>query len=120
MIKLKMTPVLFTVLGLLAFMLFVRLWVGAGSLPEIWDLEAQIARLTRLNEEQEALNRQLQSDVTELAKDDSAIEDHARSELGMIKDGESFYQIILREDAPQLIDQISNTPKPAGEGEHVE
>lgn len=96
--KIKITPLLFILLSLLSFVLFLRLWVGAGSLPEIWELEAQIARQTELNKKQLSMNDELQADLTELSKDDAAIEDHARSELGMIKKGETYYQVILRND----------------------
>ena len=79
----------------------MRLWMGAGSLPEIWELEEQISIQTQLNKEQLEKNNELKADVSELSKDDTAIEDHARSELGMIKKSETFYQVILREDHPK-------------------
>ncbi|MGB0847028.1 MAG: FtsB family cell division protein [Thiolinea sp.] len=99
--KIKLTPLLFSLLGILTILLFFRLWIGAGSLPEIWELEEQIARQSSLNDQQEKRNAALQADVSELGRSDSAIEDHARSELGMIKKNETFYQVILREDEPQ-------------------
>ena len=99
--KIKVTPLLFILLSALTVILFVRLWVGAGSLPEIWELEKQIAEQSRQNNEQTSRNNELQADVSELGKSDAAIEDHARSELGMIKKNETFYQVILREDQPE-------------------
>ncbi len=99
--SMKVTQILFALLGLLALLLFVRLWTGVGSFPEIWELEGQIAQQKKANEEQSQLNTQLRSDVTELGKNDEAIESHARSELGMIKKNETFYQVIMREDKPK-------------------
>lgn len=87
--------------ALLALLLFVRLWFGTGSYPDIWSLEQQIAEQTQANTEQEARNERLSEDVANIGRDDVAIEGHARSELGMVKEGEIFYQVILRESLPE-------------------
>ncbi len=108
----KVTQILLALLGLLSLLLFIRLWTGVGSFPEIWELEDQIAQQKNSNEEQLQLNTQLQSDVTELGKNDEAIESHARSELGMIKKNETFYQVIMQEDKQRLLMVV---PEP-GEG----
>ncbi|MEZ5480470.1 MAG: septum formation initiator family protein [Thiolinea sp.] len=116
-IKIKVVPLLYAILGGLALLLFMRLWAGAGSFPEIWELKEQIAEQTRFNQEQAERNERLEADVAELSKDDAAIEDHARSELGMIKRNETYYQVILREDEqapPLLVDPDEKT------GAHVE
>ena len=52
----KITRILYILLGLLALALFIRLWIGTGSYPEIWDLEARIAEQTRQNAEQAKRN----------------------------------------------------------------
>ncbi len=109
--KIKTTPVLFVLLSLLAVLLFVRLWVGAGSLPEIWELEAQIERQTEQNTEQTERNKALATDVSGLSESGrKAIEDHARNELGMVKKNETFYQIILRDDASATVPVITHEP----------
>ncbi len=108
----KVTQILFALLGLLALLLFIRLWTGVGSFPEIWELEEQIAQQKKANEEQSQLNTQLRSDVTELGKNDEAIESHARSELGMIKKNETFYQVIMREDKPK---PLTIAPEPGAD-----
>ena len=92
----NVTRILFVLVSLLALALFLRLWFAAGSLPSIWELEAQIAHQQEQNEAQLNRNQQLEADVSEINRDTEAIEDHARSELGMIKQGETFYQVILR------------------------
>lgn len=96
--KLTLTQILLLVLSVLALALFVRLWLGTGSYPEIWDLAGQIAEQKQLNEAQAKRNEQLQADVLDISRDDAVIEDRARSELGMIKRGETFYQVILNSD----------------------
>ena len=47
--------------------------------------------------------------MTALTKDDESIEDHARSELGMVKANETFYQVILKSD----VDNAANAVIPA-------
>lgn len=112
----SMTRILFLVLGLLALGLFVRLWVGSGSYSDIQNLEQKIDQQNAANDEQAELKRKLQSDVVSLSKGDASVEEHARSELGMIRQGEPFYQVILKSDptpTPGL------TP-PVKDGPHVE
>ena len=116
--KIKITPLLFVLLSILAMLLFVRLWVGAGSFPEIWELENQIARQERQNKEQAERNDELEADVSGLSRSGrKVIEDHARNELGMVKKNEIFYQIILREDEPAEPVPVIPEGKPAN---HVE
>ncbi len=116
--KIKITPILFLLLSVLVVLLFVRLWVGAGSFPEIWELDEQIARQTRLNEEQAERNKELEADVSGISRSGlTTIEDHARNELGMIKENETFYQIILREDESSEPVPVIPEGKPAN---HVE
>ncbi|MEZ5451069.1 MAG: 2-C-methyl-D-erythritol 4-phosphate cytidylyltransferase [Thiolinea sp.] len=76
-----------------------------GQFPEIWELKEQVPNRPVSIQEQAERNERLEADVAELSKDDAAIEDHARSELGMIKRNETYYQVILREDerAPPLL-----------------
>lgn len=111
-----MTRILFWILGLTALGLFIRLWAGAGSYPDIWHWQEQIEAQNFANDQQAERNRQLQMDVVSLQKTDTAVEDHARSELGMVKAGETFYQVILKSD-----DQtVPTVPPPTQEKSHVE
>ncbi len=112
----NMTRILFWILGLLALLLFTRLWVGQGSYPDIWHLEQQKAEDNDLNDLQAERNRRLEQDVVSLRQNDAAVEEHARSELGMIKNGETFYQVILKSD----IQPPANVPPPAPEKQNVE
>ena len=90
--------ILITMLLLLLMLLQYRLWVGPGSLAEVSNLKQEVAEL---REELAGLgerNRALQAEVDDLRSGQSAIEERARSELGMIKEGETFYQVIQPED----------------------
>jgi cell division protein FtsB len=85
-------------IGWLLFVLLLslqyRLWVGDGSLAEVWDLYQQVE--TQRDENQRLLerNQALEAEVQDLKQGLEAIEERAREELGMIKEGETFYQII--------------------------
>ncbi|MBU0656750.1 MAG: septum formation initiator family protein [Gammaproteobacteria bacterium] len=103
----NMTRILFWILGLLVLGLFFRLWVGPGSYTDIWRLQEKIEDQQVQNDEQAEKKLRLQMDVNNLSSEDAAVESHARSELGMVKKGETFYQVILKSDpkAPSTVQE---------------
>lgn len=88
---------LFIIFSILAVLLFARLWIGQGGYPDIWFLEKQIALQNEANDLQAEKNRKLEAEVTDLKSGDDAIEEYARDELGLIRRGETFYHVILKE-----------------------
>lgn len=86
--------VLITLLLLVFMTLQYRLWFGDGSLSEVVqlsrELELQKKKLHDLTER----NRKLEAQVLDLQNGFDAYEEKARNDLGMIKKGETFYQII--------------------------
>ena len=70
-----------------------RLWVGKGSLAEVATLEAELAVQEKEIQHLKARNDELQAEVNSLKEGLEAIEEHARANLGMIKDDEIFFQI---------------------------
>ncbi len=79
---------------LLLLALQFRLWVGEGSLAEVAVLERQLARQrTELSQLQER-NAALQAEVDDLKAGLSAIEARARSELGLVRPDETYYQLL--------------------------
>ena len=70
------------------------LWFGDGSLMAAWKLEERIFEQKQENEHLQRRNDALTAEVTDLKSGLAAIEERARSELGMIKKGETFVQII--------------------------
>ena len=109
----NMTRTLFWVLSLLAIALFLRLWVGPASYPDIGRLEQKIEQQTAAKDEQAEIKRRLQMDVVGLSKDDEAVEEHARSELGMVRQGETFYQVILKSESETTapVPQVKVAPR---------
>ena len=92
------------VIGILLLTLILlqyRLWIGEGSLAEVHSLKREI---TAQKEELAGLRRRndaLQAEVDDLKQGLEAIEARARSELGMIRKGEVFYQIVEPEREKQ-------------------
>jgi len=84
---------LFLILLLLLAGLQYRLWVGNGSLAQVTDLTQQIADQRAENEILRERNRVLDAEVLELKKGMETVEERARHELGMIKEGETLYQL---------------------------
>lgn len=83
--------------ALLVFILIslqVRLWVGEGSLAEVDALNAKIALQQEENNKLRERNLQLLFEVKELREGTEGIEEKARSDMGMIKDDETFFLYI--------------------------
>jgi len=82
----------------LLLLLQYRLWTGNGSLVEVNLLKDEIEKVKNENENLKERNLSLTAEVFDLKQGHEAIEEIARSEMGMIKDGETFYQIIDNAD----------------------
>ncbi len=70
------------------------LWLGKGSWLRVWDLNRQIAEQQEKNNGLKARNETLNAEVLDLKSGRAAIEERARSELGMVKQDEVFYQVL--------------------------
>jgi cell division protein FtsB len=77
------------------------LWLGKGSWLKVWNTNHIIEAQKKVNADYKLRNDTLRAEVLDLKKGSAAIEERARSELGMIKDNEVFYQVI--EPLPTLV-----------------
>ena len=68
------------------------LWLGKGGWLRVWELDKQIRTQTVANEKFATRNAALDAEVRDLKQGFDAIEERARSELGMIKSDEIFFQ----------------------------
>ncbi len=75
-----------------------KLWWGEGGLGEVEALEQRVSTQRQENARLQHRNDALSAEVEDLKSGEAAIEDRARSELGMIKPGETFYRVV--EPAP--------------------
>jgi cell division protein FtsB len=82
---------LFIVLILLLAGLQYRLWIGEGSLAQVSRLQQQIAEQQGENQRLLERNRILEAEVMELKRGMETVEERARQELGMLKEGETLY-----------------------------
>ena len=76
-----------------------RLWFGNGGEREVAALQAQVRRQARDNTGLRERNAALAAEVQDLKSGEAAVEERARSELGMIKPGETFYRVVEPETA---------------------
>ena len=86
----------FLLLGLLMLLagLQYRMWFGEANVLEIAELKREIGSQTAKNDKLLSRNHRLEAEVIDLRKGLAAIEERARSELGMVKPDETFYQLI--------------------------
>lgn len=90
------------VYALLALLLVLQypLWFGNGSAVNLWRLQREITVQLAENARLKERNAALEAEVLDLKNGLAAIEERARSELGMVKKGETFYQVIEKHAAP--------------------
>ena len=82
----------------LLLLLQYRLWMAdEGSLAEVHRLEVEITRQQELNAVLRERNGQLEQDVLELQQGLETVEERARRDLGMIREGETYYQVVEEE-----------------------
>lgn len=70
------------------------LWLGKGSWLRVWEINQQLISQRETNKEWTVRNAGLDAEVRDLKQGYDAIEEIARSELGMIKQGEIFFQVV--------------------------
>ena len=89
-------------LGVVVLLLQYRLWMSPNGVRELGRLEQAVAQQRSENEQLINRNAQLAAEVRDLKKGVTALEERARSELGMVAASETFYQVVR-----------ANTPVPA-------
>jgi cell division protein FtsB len=84
------TRILFVLLIFLQF----KLWLGEGGFREVARLETRVEDQRQTNTDLLQRNAELQAEVEDLRERLDAVEERARSELGLIKPDEQFYQVV--------------------------
>ena len=77
------------------------LWLGKGGWLRVWDVERQIRAQRETNRQLQGRNQALDAEVQDLKIGLDAIEERARSELGMIRLNEIFFQLIEEKSGAQ-------------------
>ena len=85
---------LLVILVVLLVLLQVKMWFGEGGYRDVQRLALRVEEQAKENEELAQRNRDLQAEVEDLRQGLEAIEERARSELGLVKENEEFYQVV--------------------------
>ncbi|MFV2005111.1 MAG: cell division protein FtsB [Gammaproteobacteria bacterium] len=93
---------------IIAFVLLVlflwlqyKIWLQDGGIPEVIQLQDEVEEVKAEVESLRERNASLDAEVKDLKKGLEAIEERARSEMGMIREGEVYYQVIKPESDAQ-------------------
>ena len=86
------------VLLILLAWLQYKIWLQDGGIPEVLQLEDEVADLQQDVSALKERNASLDAEVQDLKKGLDAIEERARNEMGMIREGETYYQVVDRHD----------------------
>jgi len=78
----------------LVVLLQYKLWLGEDSVRALNILEEEVSAQQAVNDDLQARNRLLEVEIIDLKNGLEAVEERARSELGMIGEDEVFYLII--------------------------
>lgn len=81
------------VLLVLLVLLQYRLWIAEGSIAEQHRLQQQVEEFNRVNAQLRARNAVLEREVLELQSGNAGVEQRAREQLNLIREGETFYQV---------------------------
>ena len=75
----------------LVLLLQVRLWISSGGFSEVSRLRVQVEQQAHENEQLKERNERLAAEVEDLQRGFGAVEERARSDLGLIGEDETFY-----------------------------
>ena len=98
------------ILIVLLLLLQYPLWLGKGSWLKVWEMGQQVEAQKQTNEQTQKRNAALDAEVRDLKTGTDAIEERARSELGMVKQREIFFQVVGGEGAATASGVSAATP----------
>lgn len=86
----------FFIIILIGFFLMIQfdIWLKDDGFSRVKELEQMIDSQTEENQKLRLRNEQLEQEIEELKSGTESIEEKARTDLGMIKEGEEFYLIV--------------------------
>lgn len=87
----------YVLIGLLVLIQY-PLWFGSGGVLALWQLKREIAAQQAENARLKERNEALAAEVNDLKQGLEGIEERARMDLGMVKQGETFFQVIERHE----------------------
>ncbi len=94
--------VLLAILFFIFILLQLKMLFGEGGFSDVRRLEQRVEEQTEENEALAQRNRELQAEVEDLRQGLEAVEERARSELGLIKENEEVYQVVPAENQQEV------------------
>lgn len=104
--------ILLTILIVLLVALQAKLWLGDGGYRDVQRLRERVAEQDRENTALRERNEQLRAEVEDLREGLDAVEERARSELGMIREGEEFYLVVPSPGGEPASDRLAKERQP--------
>jgi len=98
---------------ILLVLLQYRLWFGDAGVREVNRLHAEIEHQRAENEQLRERNRTLSAEVQDLKKGTTAIEERARTDLGMVGPNETFFQVVTPRGGANPNDETESDPRVA-------
>lgn len=98
---------LLVILIVVLFMLQAKLWLGDGGYNDVQRLRERVAEQANENALLRERNETLRAEVEDLREGLDAVEERARSELGMIREDEEFYLVVPAPDADDGAERLS-------------
>ena len=89
--------IIFCLIGLVVALQYA-LWFGKSNVVDLIHLRHSVNELEQENLALRARNNRLHADVNEIKNRVEAIEARAREQLGLIKPGETYYQVVLPDE----------------------
>ena len=89
-----------------------RLWVGEGSLAHKAELTKKVEQQRQINQQLQSRNQQVAQEVESLKTNLDSIEEKARKDLSMIKEGEIFYLVIDKDERIMPSSQDTEADQP--------
>ncbi|HEX5485979.1 MAG TPA: cell division protein FtsB [Limnobacter sp.] len=113
----KLKLISLVLIALLAILQY-PLWFGKGGLMRVHELNRQVAEQKSVNESLRLRNQQMEGDVRSLSDGVEAVEERARNDFGMVKNGEVYIQLVQPDTSksnanPSNSKPSSADPKPA-------
>ncbi len=90
----KLNRIIAAIFVLMTVRLQARLWIGEGSLAHVSGLRVEVDKQISENKQKQRRNEILKAEIMDLRDGLEAIEAKARSELGLIKEGETFFLLL--------------------------
>jgi cell division protein FtsB len=98
------------ILAGLVLLLQYRIWVARDGVREVLQLRDAVAAQRAENERLQDRNRQLAAEVRDLKQGFAALEEQARSELGLISSNETYYQVVPQQAQPAPVAAPAEAP----------